>query len=124
MAEHVANALIIGALGDVGLQLIVRNSSEQNLYGLKTYFEHQGTLESIFTAAGMMGLFTGIYTLFDPDMFDVGLMIYGAALDIFFRCTRKEIMPSLNDYYEDLNPFMSIIWAIIPLLLVKYIRVV
>lgn len=116
----VETALLVGALGDASLQAIVKSSSEKNKFGLLTYFEQHGTAESIFTAAGMMGVFTALYDVIDPSMMSGGLMAYGTLLDLIFRYAR--IMPSLDDYYKKFNPLSTIAFAIIPFFMVKYLR--
>lgn len=116
----IETALLVGALGDASLQAIVKSSEEKNKFGLMTYFEQHGTAESIFTAAGMMGVFTALYDVVDPQMMSGGLIAYGAILDLIFRYAR--IMPSLDDYYKKFNPLLTIIFAIVPFFMVKYSR--
>lgn len=116
MSNIVGKALAVGLIGDASLQLIVK-SSEENKFGLKTYFEQHGTWESLFTAAGMMGVFTYLYKKIDPKLMTGGLIAYGTVLDLLFRYL--ELMPSLKDYYKHFSVIQTIAFAIIPFLMVK-----
>jgi hypothetical protein len=123
MDKILTAAILTGAVGDSILQVMVKNSTDKNLYGLKTYFDKHGSLESIFIAAGMTSGLVLPYSIVDPDLHVEGLVIYGAVLDIIFRRYHEKIMPSLADYYKTLDPLMSIFWAIIPLLMVKGVSI-
>lgn len=121
MANFVQTAVFVGVAGDATLQTIVNNSDDANKFGLKTYFEQHGSLESLFIAGGMMGLFSALYKYIDPEFNTKGLIAYGAILDIIFRFFRETIMPSLDDYYKHFNAIQTIVFAIIPFLMAKYL---
>lgn len=113
----IKSALITGFFGDIGLQIIVNNSNDKNTFGLKSYFDQHGSLESAFLASGMMGMFFMIYKIFDPSFYKIGLCLYGGGLDILFRKYHKIIFPSLTDYYKTLSPVESVMWGIIPIII-------
>lgn len=110
-------AFIVGVIGDGLLQGIVKNSDEENKWGLKSYFNQHGSLESITIAGGMLYVFIQLYKYFDPKLNITGLAIYGGILDLIFRYFN--IFPSLKDYYEKQPIPISMIWGAIPLVLVK-----
>lgn len=113
------SAIIIGLLGDLTLQLIVKNSEDINKFGLKTYFEKHGSIESLFIAMGMTSSFTLLYEYIDPKWLPILMIIYSASLDILFR--KYNIFQSLKEYYEIEPYYYTILWAIIPLFMIKYL---
>jgi hypothetical protein len=114
-------AIIIGLLGDLTIQIIVKNSDEINKFGLKTYFDKHGSIESLFIAAGMTSTFAMIYQYLDPKLNSILMIAYGAALDILFRYYRKDYFKSLDDYYNIEPYYYTIPWAIIPLFMIKFL---
>lgn len=118
MSNLASTAVAIGVLGDASLQAIVASSSEENKFGLKTYFEKEGRLESLFIAGGMLGSFTMLYGFADPSYNVAGLTLYATVLDLIFRFTG--VMPSLDDYYKHWSIPQTIVFAIIPFILVKF----
>lgn len=115
--KAVTSGLLVGSIGDIGLQTITKIQHEDK-YGLRAYFMQHGSLESIFIAGGMIATFSAAYALIDPSMNLIGLAVYGAGLDVLFRCTHKNIFPSLDDYYKKMNPINSAVWGAIPMMLV------
>lgn len=117
------SGLLVGSVGDAKLQLLVNMELLRSFLpggdaGLKKYFAQHGSLESIFIAGGMIATFSAAYALIDPSMNLIGLAVYGAGLDVLFRCTHKNIFPSLDDYYKKMNPINSAVWGAIPMMLV------
>lgn len=112
-------ALLVGSVGDLALQGFAYNSENPNLFGLKTYFDQHGSFESMFTAAGMLAIFTGLYKAVDPSLMTGGLVAYGTILDLAFRYLK--LFPSLEDYYKNFSVLSTIIFAIIPFLMIKYL---
>ena len=107
-------ALLTGAIGDFLLQMMVKQGMGQpDGWGLKPYFARHGPAESIFLAAGMMGLFYAAYVALGLPLNLVWLAVYGILLDLAFRVFR--IFPSLDGYYQHLNYFWSAVWGAIPL---------
>jgi len=111
--------ILVGMVGDGILQFIVKNSKDVDLWGLKTYFRLHGRAESIFVAGGMLGFFSMMYSIYDPTFSTPGLCLYGAILDLIFRYCH--VFPSLGAYYAHFSVALTILWAIIPFLMVKYI---
>lgn len=114
-------AIIVGLFGDLTLQLIVKNSDEINKFGLKTYFEQHGSIESLFIAAGMTSTFAMIYKYIDPKLDAIMMIIYATSLDILFRYYRKDYFKSLDDYYNIEPYYYTILWAIIPMFMIRYL---
>lgn len=112
-------AIIVGLLGDLTLQLIVKNSNDINKFGLKTYFEKHGSLESLFIAAGMTSSFAMLYKFIDPKLNAPLMILYGASLDILFR--KYRLFESLDDYYNIEPYYYTILWAIIPMFMIRYL---
>lgn len=109
----------IGAIGDFILQCIVNSSDQNDLWGLKYYFERHGRMESIFIAGGMMQFFTVFYEEIDPSLNTIGLIVYGSLIDLVFRYF--DIFNSLENYYQKLSVPVTMFWGFFPLLLFKYI---
>jgi hypothetical protein len=114
----IVSSILTGMLGDLALQLIVKSYPNENKFGLRTYFDQHGSLESIFIAGGMMGALFSLYKQIDPTFDNLGLSLYATGLDILFR-NNIQLMPSLKDYYSTLPYYFTIPWAIIPALMVK-----
>lgn len=116
--NFIESSFWVGFFGDIGLQTIVKNSKDDNLWGLRTYFDQHGSLESMFIASGMMVGFSFIYEKFiDPDLNLFKISIYGIILDILFRNLHDKIMPSLKDYYKKVNPLFTMFWGYVPFIL-------
>lgn len=117
MSSFISNSLLTGAFGDIALQ----NITKDDRFGLDTYFSIHGSLESVFIATGMMGIFSLLYQSFFPGQVDnLIVFIYGGLLDLFFRHTR--IMPTLNSYYNNVSPPVTFIWGGIPFLIANYFK--
>ena len=113
---HIIEAsLLVGAVGDYLLQWRV---GDTNRYGLGAYFKRHGSGESICIAAGMMGVLNYVYTLVDPAVHTIPFVAYGGILDVVFRQYHPLFFTSLGDYYKAMSPGMSVVWGMIPQLLV------
>jgi hypothetical protein len=95
--------LIVGALGDLGLQHA--NSAGYGNDGLKKYFASRNPNLSVLQASLLTGFWS--YLGSKSEHFLV-FAAYAATIDILYRYTHKTIYPSLNEYYE-LNSFASTI---------------
>jgi hypothetical protein len=118
----VSIATIVGFFGDMGLQiLLAQNLGGPSGWGLKPYFERHGQVESLFTAAGLMGIVYIVYIyMLRLPLNPVYLVLYGIVLDVIFRIFN--IFPSLSEYHEHQNYFNSIFWGTtIPLLIPYYL---
>jgi hypothetical protein len=106
-----------GFFGDIILQVLVGlGFGGETGWGLKVYFEQHGSLESAFTAAGMMTLFYVIYILVLKLPLKIEyLALYGILLDLVFRYSM--LFPSLQGYYQSLNIVESAVWGAIPMIL-------
>ena len=113
----VSIACLTGFFGDALLQF---GSKFGSGWGLKPYFKQHGSIESLFVATGMMGLFYAIYfTILGLPAVWYYLALYGIVLDLIFRETR--LFPSLDGYYKALNYFWSGFWGAVPLMMPFYI---
>ena len=109
-------AWTVGAVGDLGLQLLVsRGWGGDSGWGLKAYFSQHGRAESISIAAGIMTGFYMLYIFGGIPLRWYWLALFGVLLDLLFRSTM--IFPSLRGYYQQLNYFWSALWGIIPMIL-------
>lgn len=116
MSDFVSSSIVTGALGDFFLQGISKSHAE---WGFKSYFKQHGFFESIFIASGMMALFSLLYVSYYPGPIDIYMVfLYGGFLDILFRYSR--IMPSLDAYYDNVNPFLTFVWGGIPFVIADY----
>jgi hypothetical protein len=106
-------AILTGFFGDALLQILVHYGIGD--WGLKEYFKQHGRVESMFTAAGMMGIFFVLYVHLGLPLNLQYLTVYGILLDLLFR--KFNIFPSLKGYYKSLNYFWSAVWGVIPMLL-------
>jgi hypothetical protein len=110
-------SFLVGFTGDVLLQTTVYYNGD--FAGLKSYFDTHNPFESVFIAGGMMFGFAFAYELTGLPLEVIPLAIYGATLDIAFRNCR--LFPSLENYYQTLNPILSIFWGIVPMVLPLFI---
>lgn len=109
-------ATLVGFFGDAILQLLVKyNMGGSTGWGLKPYFKQHGSMEAMFTAAGMMALFFVIYVATGLPLKLQYLAIYGIILDLLFR--KANLFPSLKGYYNHLNYFWSAVWGAIPMMI-------
>jgi uncharacterized membrane protein YvlD (DUF360 family) len=109
-------ALIVGFIGDAILQALVNlKMGGPSGWGLKGYFRQHGSIEALFIAAGMMGIFYAIYEALGLPLEIWALAIYGVVMDFIFR--KGMIFPSLGGYYRSLNYFWSAVWGAIPMIL-------
>lgn len=99
--------LLTGFLGDAGLQLL-----DHGTWGLTQYFTQHGRTESLFVAAGMMGVFGGLYSLAGLPLAVLPLLLYGGGLDLVFRYTM--VATSLEGYYQAMPVWLSFLWGGIP----------
>ncbi len=101
-------AFLFGVIGDFFLQVINKNSTKGQDWGLDYYFEQHQPIEALAIA----GVLTSA-TLFTHDIFFQRslptLFFTGMVWDIVFR--NAMIMPSLKQYYAKLNWMESILWA-------------
>jgi hypothetical protein len=107
--------LLVGGFGDLALQLLL-GTGLLEFYGLKSYFQIHGSVESVCIAAGLMGSFSLLYEKSGEQKNLINLTLYGVALDLVFRIFR--VMPSLEGYYGELNYLWSGIWGAIPFMMV------
>jgi len=105
-------AFLIGAGGDVALQVINHYTTKGIEWGLDTYFNQHGPIESAFIASGMVVGFEAIYLALFGQKNAVKLFVLGALTDIIFRSVMP--MPSLKDYYKKNHPIMTMFWAGFP----------
>jgi len=102
--------IVTGIVGDFLLQTFFKGK-----YGLRPYFDQHGSMESLFIAGGMMGYFCFIAQYFGWTSSWTQLMVYGGALDIFFR--ESMIMESLRSYYDENGRIFTIIWGGLPFII-------
>jgi hypothetical protein len=123
-------ALFTGFIGDASLQILTSYGFGDNSgWGLNDYFKLHGSSESLFIAAGMLGIFYAFYIfILRLPINWYYISIYAILLDLLFR--KFMIFPSLSGYYNYFNYFWSAVWAIIPMLiplalftLLKYYKV-
>ena len=110
---YVYASLVAGFVGDWLLQRL-----EPERYGLAEYFLQHGPMESLFVAAGMMGVFSLIFVaLFGEPAINqlLLLFLYGGVLDLIFRYGR--LFSSLDGYYQALSPPISFLWGGLPFLI-------
>lgn len=109
-------ALLTGFFGDGLLQGLVKvGMGGKTGWGLKGYFKQHGSAESLFVAAGMMGIFYLVYIATGLPLKIQWIAIYGIVLDLIFRLT--SLFPSLRGYYNALNYFWSGVWGVIPMII-------
>lgn len=118
----VSIALMTGFVGDFLLQLLTfMGAGGETGWGLNRYFAQHGRFESMFVAAGMMGIFYMIYVdILGLELNWIYLSLYGVLLDLVFRLGM--LFPSLIGYYTHLNYFWSAVWGAIPMLLPFWIN--
>ncbi len=116
--DIIALALFTGVFGALLLQILAKYTALGGAtgWGLVPYFQQHGSHESMFVAAGMMGIFYAIYlyVLRLPLRYEY-LALYGVALDLLFR--QANLFPSLSGYYAHLNYFWSAVWGAIPMVI-------
>ena len=110
-------ALFTGFIGDASLQFLISlGFGGISGWGLKEYFKTHGSLESLFIAAGMIGIFYALYVIvLKLPLNWYYIAIYAILLDLIFR--KFIIFPSLYGYYNYFNYFWSAVWAVIPMLI-------
>ena len=116
--DIVSVSLLTGFFGDFILQLLTKytNLGGKTGWGLIPYFSQHGSIEALFTAAGMMGIFYVIYLyVLRLPLNYIYLAIFGVLLDFIFR--KMELFPSLDGYYRHLNYFWSVVWGAIPMIM-------
>jgi hypothetical protein len=119
----VSIACLSGFLTDGLLQIFTKFS---NVLGLKAYFHDQGSLQSLFIAAGMSGIFyiVYLYLLKLPVVWPY-LALYGILIDLVFR--RSALFPGLHNYYQKVNYVSSGFFAatsmVLPLFIAKHIHI-
>lgn len=107
MVSWVEACLLTGLLGDAGLQALDRGT-----WGLTGYFSQHGRVESLFIAAGMMGVFGALYSGLGLPLGVLPLLLYGGLLDLVFRYTM--VASSLSGYYTAMPVPLSFLWGGIP----------
>jgi hypothetical protein len=110
MVSWTEACLLTGFLGDAGLQIL-----DDGNWGLTQYFRTHGRVESLFIAAGMMGVFGSFYLLAGFPLAILPLLLYGGVLDLLFRYTM--LAGSLEGYYQAMPVWLSFLWGGIPFLL-------
>lgn len=95
--DYLKAGLIVGALGDIGLQVANRNGL---IPSMTPYFEYQGPVTSVVKASLLTGFWSGVYGYLDPEPSMARFMVYAGALDYFYRQTYPILYPSLSYYYQ------------------------
>jgi hypothetical protein len=119
--DYNQRAFIIGMVGDILLQIIVRFDPLGDFAGLGKYFKQHGPFESALIAGGMMYFFGLLLDFLGLPKSLLVLSVYATILDVLFRVYNQFLFPSLGGYYAALTPTQSILWAIIPMTLPKFI---
>jgi uncharacterized membrane protein len=116
-------SIFAGFIGDGIWQVIAKLGYSP---ALVEYFRHQGSVEAMFTAAGIMGILYTLYALTGLPFKIQYLAAYGIIIDLIARYTG--IMPSLKTHYKILkNPVETALLAgavpfILPLLVLKVLE--
>lgn len=115
--DIVSTSTLVGFIGDLCLQIMTYyGMGGKTGWGLNSYFQLHGRVESLFIAGGMMALFYIIYIYgLKLELNIVNLSIYGIVLDFIFRKLR--LFPSLDGYYRHLNYFWSAFWGAVPMII-------
>ena len=113
----VSTAMWVGFFGDMALQWAVGpgKMGGPTGWGLKEYFAQHGQGESLFIAAGMMGIFYAAYLATGWPVNLTTMAIYGFVLDVVFR--KWMLFPSLKGYYSALSFFWSTFWGALPMVM-------
>ena len=112
MVSFKSKAFVVGVVGDILLQILTK---ESDIAGLRKYFDIHGSIESVTIAGGMMYAFGSMYELSGLPLNNMNLALYGGSLDMVFRHLR--VFPSLDSYYDALDPVESVIWGVIPMVM-------
>ena len=99
---------------------ITETISESGFTGLQPYFKRHGREESLIIAGGLMFSAKELYDMLPIPKNDLTLSIYSAGLDYTFR--KQRIFKSLDKYYENTSVQESMLYAVIPMLMGKYIK--
>lgn len=122
MADKFIKAcLLVGAVGDLSLQLLTWKWDVAKGWGFEKYFKYHQPLPSIFIASGMMGLIGLAHVTLIGEPTVISCAIVGGSLDVLFRLLHPSIMPRLKEYYASLNPFWTIVWGILPMEMALYL---
>ena len=79
-------------------------------WGVREFFVRHGVLEGLFVFASMSLCIMHICkTLFDDECGYTYAIVCGALMDMFLRLSR--VMPSLDPYFKNNSPFLTILVA-------------
>lgn len=109
-------AIFVGFFGDLLVQAFVKlGGAGSGGWGLKSYFQQHGMMASALIAAGILGVFYSIWTVFNLPLRWEFILIVALVLDLIWNYAH--IMPSLNNYYKEPAIPRTILGVVIPFLL-------
>ena len=119
------SGLVVGAVGDVGLQLADKYGYGNE--GLKDYYAIQGPVVSVAKAALLTGGWSWAYTLLDPSPSLPRFMAFTGLVDVVYRYAYPWLYPTLDQYYAKNTPMATVLYNVVVGLLVwqfdKYVWV-
>lgn len=113
-------AVLVGFFGDLSIQAFVKlGGAGSGGWGLKSYFREHGVVASALIAAGILGLFYSIWTMFNFPLHWWIILAVALILDLFWNY--YHVMPSLDTYYKEPIIPRTILGVVIPFLLPLFI---
>jgi hypothetical protein len=117
--DYLKSGLIVGALGDISLQIANKNGL---IPSMTLYFEYQGPVLSVVKASLLTGFWSGVYGYLDPEPSMVRFMVYAGALDYFYRQFYPILYPSLSYYYQSYPTLDTILYNCVVAGLVQLLK--
>ena len=106
-------AILVGFFGDLSIQAFLKVTGYN--WGLKSYFREHGMIASALIAAGILGMFYGVWIMFNLPLRWELILVVTLLIDLFWNYAH--VMPSLNNYYKEPIIPRTILGVIIPFLL-------
>ena len=96
--ELAKSGLLVGALGDIGLQ--VADRAGRGNAGLVQYFAERHPGLSVAQASLLTGFWSGTYGLLRPKGSLLEFMGFAGLVDLLYRFQHQNLYPTLKEYYE------------------------
>lgn len=120
-SKFVAAGAIVGAAGDIGLQLATNAGLLPNT-GMPEYFSQRSPVVAVAQASALTAFWSGVYAQVDPQPSLVRFGAFMAAVDVLYRFQYPILYPTLHGYYEKNSPVATIAYNVITGAMVHQVR--
>jgi hypothetical protein len=121
MATYGKIGFLVGAGGDVALQLINYYVPWLRNRGLVNYFRKHTKISSVLQAAGLTSLWSALYaSQAGRNAGYRGFIVFSIFVDILYRLGHPYLYPTLDSYYEKNKWYSTVAYNAITAMMVQF----